>query len=70
MRCLAHGHLDTQLGGAGDRTSDLAVTSQPRDVWVKAIVYTHLDGVLPLLVEQFGQVEIHVHRIVISRTRT
>ena len=29
VRYLAHGHLDTQLGGAGDQTSNLAVTSQP-----------------------------------------
>ena len=29
MRCLAQGHLDTQLGGSGDRTSSLVVTSQP-----------------------------------------
>ena len=28
-RRLAQGHLDTQLGGAGDRTSDLPVTRQP-----------------------------------------
>ena len=28
-RRLAQGHLNTQLGGAGDRTSDLPVTSQP-----------------------------------------
>ena len=28
MRCLAHGHLDTLLRGAGDRTSNLPVTSQ------------------------------------------
>ena len=27
--CLAHGHLDTQLEGAGDWTSNLPVTSQP-----------------------------------------
>ena len=27
-RRLAQGHLDTQLGGAGDRTSDLRVTNQ------------------------------------------
>ena len=27
VRCLAQGHLDTQLGGAGDRTSDLPLTS-------------------------------------------
>ena len=29
MRHLAQGHLDTQLGGTGDRTSNLWVTSQP-----------------------------------------
>ena len=29
VRCLAQGHLDTQLGGAWDRTSDLSVTTQP-----------------------------------------
>ena len=29
VRCLAQGHLDTQLGGAGDRTSNLPVNSQP-----------------------------------------
>jgi hypothetical protein len=29
VRCLAQGHLDTQLGGAGDQTSNLLVTSQP-----------------------------------------
>ena len=29
MRCLAQGHLDTQLGGAGDPTSNLPVNSQP-----------------------------------------
>ena len=29
VRGFAQGHLDTQLGGAGDRTSDLPVTSQP-----------------------------------------
>ena len=29
VRCLAQGHLDTQLGGAGDRTNNLQVTSQP-----------------------------------------
>ena len=28
VRRLAQGHLNTQLGGAGDRTSDLLVTSQ------------------------------------------
>ena len=28
VRCLAQGHLDNQLGGAGDRTSNLPVTSQ------------------------------------------
>ena len=28
VRRLAHGHLDIQLGGAGDRTGNLAVTSQ------------------------------------------
>ena len=27
--CLAQGHLDTQLGGASDQTSNLLVTSQP-----------------------------------------
>ena len=29
MRGLAQGHHNTQLGGAGDRTSNLAVTGQP-----------------------------------------
>ena len=30
VRCQgAQGHLDSQLGGAGDRTSNLPVTSQP-----------------------------------------
>ena len=29
MRRLAQGHLDAQLEGAGDRTSNLPVTSQP-----------------------------------------
>ena len=29
MRCLVQRHLDTRLGEAGDRTSNLAVTSQP-----------------------------------------
>ena len=29
VRRLAQGHLNTQLGGAGDRTSNLPVTSQP-----------------------------------------
>ena len=29
MRRLAQGHHAIQLGGAGDRTSNLAVTSQP-----------------------------------------
>ena len=29
VRRLAQGHLDTQLGGAGIRTSDLLVTSKP-----------------------------------------
>ena len=29
VRRLAQGHLHTQLGGAGDRTSNLPVTSQP-----------------------------------------
>ena len=29
VRCLARGHLNTRLGGAGDRTSILPVTSQP-----------------------------------------
>ena len=29
MRRLAQGHPDTQLGGAGDRTLTLPVTSQP-----------------------------------------
>ena len=29
VRRLAPGHLDTPLGGAGDRTSNIAVTSQP-----------------------------------------
>ena len=28
MRRLAQGHLDTLLGGAGDRTGNLTVTSQ------------------------------------------
>ena len=28
VMCLAQGHLDTQLGGAGDRTNNLLVTSQ------------------------------------------
>ena len=28
VRCLAEGHLDTRLGGAGDRNSNLPVTSQ------------------------------------------
>ena len=28
VRCLAHGHLDTQLGGAGNLTGNLPVTSQ------------------------------------------
>ena len=27
--CLTQGHLDCQLGGAGDRTSNLLVASQP-----------------------------------------
>ena len=30
LRRLAQGHLDTRLGGAGNRTSSLPVTSQPR----------------------------------------
>ena len=29
VRCVAQGHLDTMLGGAGDQTSNLPVTSQP-----------------------------------------
>ena len=29
MRCLVQGHLDTRLGAAGDRTSNLQITSQP-----------------------------------------
>ena len=29
MRRLAQGHLDTQLGGARDRTSNLPVVAQP-----------------------------------------
>ena len=29
VRRLALGHLDTQLGGAGDQTSNLAATNQP-----------------------------------------
>jgi hypothetical protein len=29
VRRLAQGHLDTQQGGAGDRTSNLPVRSQP-----------------------------------------
>ena len=29
VRRLTQGHLHTQLGGAGDRTSNLPVTSQP-----------------------------------------
>ena len=29
MRRLAQGHLAARLGGAGDRTSDLPVTSRP-----------------------------------------
>ena len=28
-RCLAKGHLDTLLGGACDRTINIAITSQP-----------------------------------------
>ena len=28
VRCLAQGHLNAQLGGAGDRTSNLAFTRQ------------------------------------------
>ena len=27
--CLAQEHVETQLGGAGDRTSYLSITSQP-----------------------------------------
>ena len=30
VRRLAQGHLDSQLGGAGDQTSNLPVTSQPK----------------------------------------
>ena len=29
VRCLAQGHLDTELGGAGDRTSNLLVARPP-----------------------------------------
>ena len=29
VRHHAQGHLDTPLGGAGDRTSNITVTSQP-----------------------------------------
>ena len=29
VRCLAQGHLDSQLGAAGDRTNNLPVTGQP-----------------------------------------
>jgi hypothetical protein len=29
VRCLAQGHLDARLGGAGYQTSNLPVTSQP-----------------------------------------
>ena len=29
VRCLAQGHLDTQLGGAGYQTNNLVVASQP-----------------------------------------
>ena len=29
VRCLAHGHLETKLGGARDQTSNLPVTTQP-----------------------------------------
>ena len=29
VRCLAQGHLNTHLGGAGDQTSNLPVTSRP-----------------------------------------
>ena len=29
MRCLAQGHLDAQLGGAGDGTINLLVKSEP-----------------------------------------
>jgi hypothetical protein len=28
VKCLAQGHVNTQLGGAGDRTSNLSVTRQ------------------------------------------
>ena len=28
MRCLAQGHCDPQVGGAGDRTSNLQVISE------------------------------------------
>ena len=28
VKCLAQGHINTQLGGAGDRTSNLSVTRQ------------------------------------------
>ena len=29
MKCLAQGHLDTQLGGAGDQASNHPLTSPP-----------------------------------------
>ena len=29
VRCLSQGYLNTRLGGSGDRTSNLLVTSQP-----------------------------------------
>ena len=29
MRCVAQGHIDTQLGGAGDQRSNLSITGHP-----------------------------------------
>ena len=40
MRCLAQGHLDTQLGGAGARTSNLPVTTHQVDT-LESHIYLH-----------------------------
>ena len=50
------GYLDTQLGRAGDRTSDLAVTSQP------ANPLYHLSYCRPKLAKDLYNVGIQIHK--------
>ena len=43
VRCLAQGHLDTQIGGARDQTSNLAVTSQTRSTLSPQLLFLLYD---------------------------